>query len=235
MLGFCKHLGLGMGLATAHNRITSRDSLCKWCKTTGGWSRAGGFGPTLQCHGCKGHKAPPPPPAAVPSHLTTAMSPTASRKPPCEGVHSSGHPARWSGARAGASEPLGHRSPKGHHVWKQSPQTPTASRALIKKSGEFQALHMVSLSSLLSCGRGSGRTDPTALGGLGLAAWLPPSRSPSGAGAGGAWCTWRASAPQVLGPCVCAGLSHGALGCQTRLRAPDGGQGGKCQPSLAFP
>lgn len=107
--------------------------------------------------------------------------------------------------------------------------------AEIRRSGEFQALHMVSLSSLLSCGRGSGRADPTALGGLGQAAWLPPSRSPSGAGAGGAQCTWRASAPRVLGPCVCAGLSRGALGCQTRLRAPDGGQGGKCQPSLVFP
>lgn len=128
MLGFCKHLGLGMGLATAHNTITSKDSLCKWCKATGGWSRAGGFSPTLQCQGFKGHKAPPPPPAAVPSHLTTAMSPTASRKPPCEGVHSSGHPACWSGAGARAREPLGHQSPKGHHVWKQSPQTPTASR-----------------------------------------------------------------------------------------------------------
>lgn len=228
MLGFCKRLGLGTGLAAAHDTITSGDSLCKWCKTTGGWSRAGGFSPTSQRHECKGRKAPLPPPATVPSHFATAMNPTAGRKPPCEGTHSPGDPARWSGAGAGASEPLGHLSPK------RSPQTPTASRALTRKSGEFQAVQMVSLSSLLSCGRGSGRADPTAMGGLGQAVWLRPSLSPSGAGAGGARCTWRASAPRVLGPCVGAGLSRGALGYQTRLRAPDGGQGGKRQPSLAF-
>nr|XP_047933539.1 uncharacterized protein LOC125184486 [Anser cygnoides] len=60
VLGFCKRLGLGTGLAAAHDTITSGDSLCKWCKTTGGWSRAGGFSPTSQRHECKGPISPQP-------------------------------------------------------------------------------------------------------------------------------------------------------------------------------
>lgn len=174
-----------MGLATAHNTITSKDSLCKWCKATGGWSRAGGFSPTLQCQGFKGHKAPPPPPAAVPSHLTTAMSPTASRKPPCEGVHSSGHPACWSGAGARAREPLGHQSPKGHHVWKQSPQTPTASRDQEKWRISGSAHGFSVLSAFLWKGLRKGRSHCTGGFGTGCLAATQPVTF-------GGWC-WRCS------------------------------------------